>query len=214
MEILLSPVEVRILGSLIEKELTTPQYYPLSLNALTNACNQKSNRDPVMELNDEELSIVLEELRFKKLIWQVSSAGDRVDKYKHNIQAINNFAIQEISILAELFLRGPQTLGELRTHTARFYEFESLDEVEKILQGLIDDPKGPFVQKLPREAGRKENRYAHLLCGEVIIESQPDQGEIQIKTPRLEALEREIAFLKEELVRLKEQFNLFKKQFE
>lgn len=218
MDILLSPVEVRILGALIEKDITTPQYYPLSLNSLTNACNQKSNRDPVMNLDEKTVVRVLEELRYKKLIWQVTTAGGRVSKYKHNISTIDEFSLQEISILCELFLRGPQTLGELRTHTARLSKFDSLEEVEAVLQKLMENEKGPFVQKLPREIGRKENRYAHLFCGEMEVDLSPPLEraaiEVQAENKRIEVLEQEMALLKEELNALKEQFYLFKKQFE
>lgn len=213
---LLNNLEVRILGSLIEKELATPQYYPLTLNALTNAANQKSNRDPVMEIDETSVLRILENLREKKLIWQVSEAGARVVKYKHNITAIYAFTPPEVAILCELFLRGPQTLGELRTHTARFYQFENLEVVEVALQGLIE--KGPFVQKLPREIGRKENRYAHLLCGEVKIESaalvQGTVIEVMAENKRIEALEQEVFSLRQEIGQLKEQFEIFKKQFE
>jgi len=157
-DILLSTLEVRVLGCLIEKEITTPEYYPLSLNALTNACNQKSNRDPVMSIDETTVARLLEDLRYKKLIWKVTTTGGKVAKYKHNISAIHQFSLPEISILCELFLRGPQTLGELRTHTTRFHEFKNLEEVEELLQKLVNAEKGPFVQKLPREIGRKENR--------------------------------------------------------
>jgi uncharacterized protein YceH (UPF0502 family) len=222
MEIQLSPIEVRILGTLIEKEITTPQYYPISLNALTNACNQKSNRDPVMNLDEKTVVRILEELRFNhKLIWQISTAGGRVPKYKHNISIIHEFSQQEVNILCELFLRGPQTLGELRTHTARLCDFENLEEVEEILQNLIDAEQGPFVQKLPREPGRRENRYAHLFCGEVKIDEdmlkpplEPAAIEVQAENKRIEALEHDLSAIKEELAILKEQFFTFKKQFD
>ncbi len=218
MDILLSPIEVRILGALIEKENTTPDYYPLTLNALTNACNQRSNRYPVMRLDEKTIVRVLEELRFKKLTWQVSTAGSRVPKYKHHMSTIDDFSLQEISILCTLFLRGPQTLGELRTHTARLCEFESLEQVEEVLQQLINSEKGPFGQKLPREIGRRENRYAHLFCGEVEIDLNPPLEpaaiEVQAENKRIEALEQDMSNIKEELSALKEQFYLFKKQFE
>lgn len=222
MEIQLSPIDVRILGALIEKEITTPQYYPISLNALTNACNQKSNRDPVMNLDEKTVVRTLEELRFNhKLIWQVSEAGARVPKYKHNISVIHEFSQQEVSILCELFLRGPQTLGELRSRTARLCEFDNLEEVEKVLQDLIDAEQGPFVQKLPREAGRRENRYAHLFCGEIEIDEDKLRPalesaalEVQAENKRIEALEKDISAIKEELAALKEQFHTFKKQFD
>jgi uncharacterized protein YceH (UPF0502 family) len=222
MEIQLTPIEVRILGALIEKEITTPQYYPITLNALTNACNQKSNRYPVMNLDDKTVVRILEELRFDhKLTWRVSEAGARVPKYKHNISVIHEFSPQEVSLLCELFLRGPQTLGELRSHTARLCEFENLEEVEEVLQNLINAEQGPFVQKLPREAGRRENRYAHLFCGEVKVDEdklkpllEPATIEVQAENKRIEALEENLSKMKEELAALKEQFDTFKKQFD
>jgi len=222
MEIQLTPIEVRILGALIEKEITTPQYYPITLNALTNACNQKSNRNPVMNLDDKTVVRILEELRFDhKLTWRVSEAGARVPKYKHNISVIHEFSPQEVSLLCELFLRGPQTLGELRSHTARLCEFENLEEVEEVLQNLINAEQGPFVQKLPREAGRRENRYAHLFCGEIEVDEdklnpalEPAAIEVQAENKRIEALEEDLSKMKEELAALKEQFDKFKKQFD
>ena len=221
MDILLSPIEVRIIGALIEKESTTPEYYPLSLNALTNACNQKSNRDPVMKLDEKTVVRILEDLRFKKFVRQITTAGARVVKYKHDISGLYGFSPQEKSILCELFLRGPQTLGELRTHIVRFCEFENLEELEDLLQKLIDAEKGPFVQKLPREIGRRENRYAHLFCGEVKVDNdklkpllEPAAIEVQAENKRIEALEQDMASIKDELSNLKKEFYLFKKQFE
>ena len=221
MEILLSPVEVRILGALIEKELATPQYYPLSQNSLTNACNQKSNRDPVMALDEESVLNAIKILRKSKLVWRVETMGSRVEKYEHNISEIHEFTQQEIGILCELFLRGPQTVGEIRTRTARFCKFESLDEVEAVLQNLIDDTNiGPFVQKLPREMGRRENRYAHLFSGEVVIDTETNEKvdeytvTAQDELKRIEALELQVPELRAELAALREQFEEFKKQFE
>jgi uncharacterized protein YceH (UPF0502 family) len=175
-----------------------------------------------MNLDEKTVVRTLEELRFNhKLIWQISTAGGRVAKYKHNISVIYDFSPQEIAILCELFLRGPQTLGELRTHTARLCEFENLEEVERLLQKLIDADTGPYVQKLPREAGRRENRYAHLFCGVVEVDDdklkppfEPAAIEVQAENKRIEALEKDISAIKEELRNLKEQFYLFKKQFE
>ncbi len=223
MDILLSSVEVRVLGALIEKELTTPQYYPLSLNSLINACNQKSNRNPIMNLDEETVKWTLDELRFKKLAWKTTAAGDRVSKYKHSISAVYKFTKKEVSILAELFLRGAQTLGELLTHTARFVEFKDLDEVETVVQNFIDTEAGPFVIKLPREIGRRENRYAHLFCGEVEVKvaakkleplQESEIKKLQMENKRLHVLEEEIALLKDELENLREEFIAFKKQFE
>lgn len=221
MDILLSPVEVRVLGVLIEKELTTPQYYPLSQNSLTNACNQKSNRYPVMTLDDDTVLKAINILRKPKLVWRVNTMGNRVCKYEHNISEIHEFTLQEKSILCELFLRGPQTVGELRTRTARLCDFESLEAVEEVLQKLIDDTnKGPFVQKLPREMGRRENRYAHLFSGEVVIDTetqeQVDEYTVtaQDELKRIEALELEVKENKAAIAALREQFEEFKKQFE
>jgi len=220
MDIMLSPIEVRILGSLIEKEITTPDYYPISLNALTNACNQKSNRNPAMSIDEKTVVRKLEGLISKKLVWRVDAALSRVEKYKHNISSIKDFTQQETGLLCELFLRGPQTLGELRTHTARICKFDNLEEVEEVLKTLIDDAEeGPFIQKLPREAGRRERRYAHLLSGEIEVDKLQTSRdtaviEVQAENKRIEALEQEISLLKEELNNLKEQFYLFKKEFE
>ncbi len=220
MDIILSPIQVRILGSLIEKELATPQYYPLSLNALTNACNQKSNRHPVLDLDEAAVVKELGIIRDTKLVWKISTAGSRVPKYEHNIIHIQEFTKKEVSILCELFLRGPQTVGELRTHAARFCEFANLEEVEEVLQNLISAEKGPFVTMLYRQAGRRENRYAHLFCGEVCVDTkdtelfEPVAIQAHDDYKRIEALEHDVTALKEELADLKDQFISFKKQFE
>jgi len=220
LDILLSPIEVRILGALIEKELATPQYYPLSLNSLVNACNQKSNRDPVMSLDEAAVSGALDQLIKKKLAWRVSTTGNRVLKIEHDIKSIRQFTLKEVSLLCELFVRGPQTLGELRTHTARFCKFLSLDEVNDVIQGLIGGDDGAYVQELERELGRREKRYAHLFSGEVVVdtESREKVDTYTINTideaKRVDALEVEVARLNDELDRMKEEFNEFKKQFE
>ncbi len=217
MENILSPIEIRIIGSLIEKEITTPDYYPLTLNALTASCNQKSNRDPVMNLDEKTIVRALEELRFKQLIWQTSSMESRVPKYKHNI-GIFNFTLAEIAVLCELFLRGPQTLGELRVHTERLNKFNDLTEIEEVLDKLMKSEAGPYVVHLPRESGRRERRYAHLFCGEVKVNLNPpmEQAALEVRSEneRIELLENEVTSLRKEINELKEQFNLFKKQFE
>lgn len=223
MNILLNTVEIRVLGSLIEKEITTPEYYPMSLNALTNACNQKSNRDPVMELSENEVHSAIETLRDKRLGWQFSSAGARVPKYEHNLRSLFTFSKDEIAVLCVLLLRGPQTIGELRTRTDRMCSFASLEDVDKTVKSLISREDGPFVVELPRQPGRKESRYMHLFGGEVEIDqnssvenqvTEHPKISISSTSDRISALENEITSLKTELNDLKMQFLDFRKQLE
>lgn len=157
-----TPIEIRILGVLIEKQMTTPDYYPLSLNALILGCNQKSNRDPVMELSESDVLDAMQRLRNDHLVWQVRTAGSRVSKYEHNLKEIAEFSIQETAVLCELMLRGPQTLGELRTRCSRMFEFHGTTEVEHIIGKLMALERGIFVKELPCRPGRKEPRFAHL----------------------------------------------------
>lgn len=213
MDIILDAVEVRVLGSLMEKELATPEYYPLSLNGLVNACNQKTNRFPVMSLEDSEVLAALQSLRAKHVVFQ--SDTSRVAKYWHNYGKENNLVRGEEALLCTLLLRGPQTAGELRSRSERMYAFESLDEVNRYLDNLLDIG---LVARLPLQPGRKEQRYAHLLFGE------PDNLEpvsIGQETAaagrdgdRLEALEKTVARLQEELDLLKNEFLLFRKEFD
>jgi uncharacterized protein len=162
--VLLTEVEVRVLGSLVEKDATTPDYYPLSLNALVNACNQKSNRDPFMILTEDAVRQALASLKEKKLAGPVNSADSRVTKYEQRMQEVFNFSRGENAALCVLMLRGAQTPGELRGRTERIHAFEDLDEVHSALQKLMQrDP--PLVQVLQRQPGTKESRYMHLLCG-------------------------------------------------
>ena len=161
MEIKLDPVETRVLGVLAEKQITTPEYYPLSLNAATNACNQKSNREPVLELSEDEVQRSLDSLRRKELVWQIETSGSRVAKYQHRMAEKWHLERQEIAVLSELFLRGPQTPGELRSRAGRMHPFSELAEVEKVLDYLASREDGPFVVKLERQPGRREARYAH-----------------------------------------------------
>jgi len=220
MDIILNSVEARVLGSLIEKELTTPDYYPLTLNALTNACNQKSNRDPVMGLDEKTVVRGLDSLREKQFVWQVKTAGSRVPKYEHNIRKAAAFSPQEIGVLCVLLLRGPQTVGEMRSRTARLYNFSDLSEVEATLQGLTDREEGPFVVKLPRQTGRKERRYAHLFCGEVAVDEEEETPtetarlEVRAENERITELEQKVAVLQTEMSELKQQFAEFVRQFE
>ncbi len=169
---ILSEVETRVLGSLVEKELTTPDYYPLSLNALLNACNQKSNRDPVMNLNENAVSQALRSLDKEGLAGRADGMDNRVTKFEHRLQEAFNFDRREIAILCELLLRGPQTPGELRSRADRMHPFDDLGQVQSTLQRLAQR-EPPLVKMLPRQPGTKESRYAHLLSGDVQIQA-PD----------------------------------------
>ncbi|HSQ20704.1 MAG TPA: YceH family protein [Blastocatellia bacterium] len=219
MDQILTPAEVRVLGSLIEKEITTPEYYPLTLNALTNACNQISNRDPVVAFDEKTVARALESLREKKLAWMVTGVG-RVPKYEHRFAETLQLAEQEVAVLCVLMLRGPQTVGEIRGRTGRLYEFKELEEVELTLQALMA-AQPTMVLKLPRQPGTKESRYAHLLAGEVQVEDrealprlEPATLEIRKENERLTTLEQELAQVRSELGELKQQFLEFKKQFD
>ncbi len=220
MELELNPVEERVLGCLIEKEMATPEYYPLTLNALVNACNQKNNRYPVMALDEATVESALYSLRTNhQLAVEVSVAGSRVPKYRHNMAAHWNFSPAKIAILCELFIRGPQTPGNLRTHASRLHPIVDSTEAEEILQGLQNHEQGPFVVQLPRENGKRECRWAHLFAGEPqILETQ---GELPLvietvskDTERIEALENEVTKLREELDTLRTAFETFKADFE
>lgn len=218
MNILLNEVECRILGSLLEKEATTPEYYPLSLNALVNACNQKSNRDPVMNLDETAVRQALRSLEGQSLIRSVSPADSRVTKYEHRLQEAFNFYRHEIAIICLLLLRGPQTSGELRSRSERMHSFDDLGAVQSSLQYLMKR-EPPLVKPLPRQPGTKETRYAHLLSGDVVqaepeLKVQAYAPEHSVDGDRVRQLEEEITGLKNELADLKEQFAQFRKQFE
>ncbi|HYL38275.1 MAG TPA: YceH family protein, partial [Bryobacteraceae bacterium] len=209
MELTLDPVEVRVLGALLEKEITTPEYYPLSLNALVNACNQKSNRDPVGHFDEATVEEALACLRDKGLLLTITGAGSRVPKYGHRISEKLNLGRRELAILCELMLRGPQTLGELRSHAERMHRFDDAAELEAVLERQAE-----LVIKLPRRPGEKEARYAHLLSG------PPAEGDAETGPPaplrldRIGALEGEVARLRSDLEDLKRQLAGFQKQFE
>ena len=166
MNIILNPAEARVLGSLVEKDITTPDYYPLSLNALVNACNQKNNREPVTNFDEETVRLALRNLSEKRLAGPASGADSRVTKYEHRLQEVFNFTRPETAILCVLLLRGPQTPGELRGRTERMHRFEDLDEVLSGLQQLMRR-EPPLAKALGRRPGTKEIRYAHLLSGDV-----------------------------------------------
>jgi uncharacterized protein YceH (UPF0502 family) len=212
MDTLLTATEIRVLGSLIEKEMTTPDYYPLTLNSLTTACNQKSNRDPVLELDETDVVKALDTLRFKGMAVQASGEGSRVPKYGHNLEAKLHFEPEQLAILCELFVRGPQTLGELRTRCERMRPFADLAAVEEVLLELME-LESPLVVKLPRQPGRKEQRYAHLFAGAPEI---PEAEEAPPEAARLKvAAENErISKLEEEVAALKAEFETFRQQFE
>jgi uncharacterized protein YceH (UPF0502 family) len=216
---LLTQVEVRVLGSLIEKEITTPEYYPLTLNALTNACNQLSNRDPVVSFDDTTVARALESLREKRLAWMVTGIG-RVPKYEQRFAEEYKLAEQELAVLCVLMLRGPQTVGEIRGRTGRLYEFKELEEVELTLQALMT-AEPPYATKLPRQPGTKESRYAHLLAGAVRIDErevatrlEPATLQVLQENERIAKLEEDLGQVRGELAELKQQFLEFKKQFD
>lgn len=171
MNIRLTPDEARVIGVLMEKEITTPDQYPLSLNALTNACNQKSNRDPLLQLDEVTVRQVVDGLVKRHMVSERTGFGSRVTKYQHRLcnteYAALKFSLQEFAIVCELLLRGPQTPGELRNHADRLCKFGDMSTVESALNSLLDRDDGPFVTRLPREAGRRESRYVHLFSGDV-----------------------------------------------
>jgi uncharacterized protein YceH (UPF0502 family) len=216
MNLLLTEIEVRVLGSLIEKDITTPDYYPLSLNALVNACNQKNNREPVMTLDEGSVSQALATLQEKRLAGPASGADSRVTKYEHRLQEVFNFDRREIAILCVLLLRGPQTPGELRGRTERMYRFEALDDVISTLDRLGQRPP-PLVAMLPRQPGTKESRYMHLFSGDApATEPMPTHvpsSAIQ-NTDRLARLENEVLELRKEIAEMQQQLAIFRKQFE
>ena len=215
---ILTEVEARVLGSLVEKELTTPDYYPLSLNALVNACNQKSNRDPALNLNEDAVSQALRSLEKEGLAGPADGMDNRVSKFEHRLQEAFNFDRREIAILCELLLRGPQTPGELRSRAERIHPFDDLGQVQSTLQRLAQR-EPPLVKMLPRQPGTKEARYAHLLSGDVQIQAPAAAPEIAVThntadSERIARLENELATLQNEVANLKQQLAAFRKQFE
>jgi hypothetical protein len=209
----LTLLQTRVIGCLIEKEKTTPDQYPLSLNALTLACNQKSNRDPVLDLSDAEVQATLDQLSKKHLLREASGYGGRVVKYKHRFCNTEfgelKLSEQELGIICVLFLRGPQTPGELRTRTNRLCSFSDVTEVETVLQAMAERESGALVARLPREPGKRESRYAHLFSGEVEADqspwqpSAPQSQSSRVDEARMSALEAEVAGLRAELSEVK-----------
>jgi uncharacterized protein YceH (UPF0502 family) len=213
---LLSDVEVRVLGSLIEKDITTPDYYPLSLNALVNACNQKNNRDPVMTLDEDGVRAALDSLQAQRLAGPASGADSRVTKYEHRLQEVFNFDRREIAIVCVLLLRGAQTPGELRGRAERMYRFEELEDVHATLDRL-SQREPPLVAVLPRQPGTKESRCMHLLSGNTApAEAIPVRALVRPsgEDNRIASLESEVAELRKEVAEMRQQLAAFRKQFE
>jgi uncharacterized protein YceH (UPF0502 family) len=215
--VILTENEARVLGSLVEKDITTPDYYPMSLNALVNACNQKSNREPVMSLNDEAVRKAIYSLNEKGLAGTASTADSRVPKYEHRMQEAFNFTRRETAVLCVLMLRGPQTPGELRGRTERMHRFEDLTDVQSTLQKLMTREE-PLAKVLPRQPGTKEARYAHLLCGEQPGWDAPapveTRAESSAEGERIARLEEEVTNLQKDIADLKQEFAGFRRQFE
>ena len=220
----LTEIEARVLGSLIEKDITTPDYYPLSLNALVNACNQKNNRDPVMSLDEESVRQALGTLQEKRLAGPASGADSRVTKFEHRLQEVFNFDRREIAVVCVLLLRGPQTPGELRSRTDRMYHFEGLDDVVSTLDRLAQR-EPPLARVLPRQPGTKESRYIHLFSGEPATTDRVETADVaraaapvnvgsNSAADRLSALEEEVARLRQDLSEVQQQLAAFRKQFE
>ena len=221
MATVLNDIETRVLGSLVEKQVTTPEYYPLTLNSLTLACNQKNNRTPVSSYDETTVAQALETLREKNLAYVFYGATSRVPKYKHVLPEVMHLSPPELALICVLLLRGPQTTGELATRAFRLHEFSGLEEVESTLNSLISREPDPLVKRLPRQPGQKETRFAHLLSGEPKIEvfaeaeaSGSTGRRRSADSERFEKLEQEVVTLTMEVRRLQQQFEEFKKQFE
>ena len=206
----LNAEEQRVLGCLIEKSRTTPDYYPMTLNALTAACNQKSSRKPVVDYDEETVVLTLDSLKKKKLISTVTGGGSRVVKYKHNFAIHFPVVPSDLAILCLLLLRGPQTPGEINTNSGRLYEFESIEEVVENLERLSSGEM-LYVVQLPKRAGQKEARYAHLLGGEINIDDEDIFPEEPARR-NVGELEQRLSVVEEELAELKESFNKLMKE--
>ena len=218
----LESIDARVLACLIEKSMTTPEYYPLTLNALTAACNQKSNRQPVMSVGEKDVVPALDRLRDRKLAWSVTLAGSRTPRYRHSLTDVLPMPDTHVAVLCELILRGPQTLGELRTHTARMVTVPDLQTIHTILEELRNHPDGPLVTALPNQPGRRETRYGHLLCGPPeepedptgAMTAEPARQAVIAENDRRVNLESRITALEEEVIRLRARLTAFERQFE
>jgi uncharacterized protein len=218
MPLFLTDIETRVLGSLVEKDITTPDYYPLSLNALVNACNQKNNRDPVMNLDEPAVRDALATLQEKRLAGPAGGADSRVAKFEHRLQEVFNFDRREIAIVCVLLLRGAQTPGELRSRADRMYHFEALDDVVSTLDRLAQR-EPPLVSVLARQPGTKESRYMHLFSGAAPVAlASVSASEPSVSTNsdsnRIAQLEHDVASLKNQLAEIQQQLAVFRKQFE
>ena len=216
MTTILTDIETRVLGSLIEKQVTTPEYYPLTLNALTLACNQKNNRNPVTSYSENQVADAVESLREKNLSYVFYGSTSRVPKYKHVMPEVMHLSHAEVALMCVLMLRGAQTLGELRGNASRLHDFASLEEVETTLNALISRDPEPLVVRIPRQPGQKEGRFAHLLNGEIDVEAlaEPERDAATASPTRRSSLEQKVDELAAEVERLKNQFEQFRKQFE
>jgi uncharacterized protein len=221
MPTILNAVEVRVLGALVEKQVTTPEYYPLTLNALTQACNQKNNRSPVVTFDEGAVTQALESLRSKNLIYLFYGSTSRVPKYKHMMAEVFGLSAKELAVMCVLMLRGYQTVGELRGRTDRLYDFSGLQEVEETLTSLSAKEPDNLVATLPRRVGQKDVRYAHLLSGEpeTDYQSEPEHSDSAginqpSRSDRLSALEQEVELLRAEVDGMRREFEEFRKQFE
>lgn len=217
----LTAAEVRVLGALIEKQITTPDYYPLTLNALTNACNQLTNREPVVAFDEQTVVRAVDGLREKRLATLYAGAESRVAKYKHTLTDALLLTPGEVALLCVLMLRGPQTLGELRPRTERLYKFDTLPEIEAALEALAARQPQPLVAKLPRQPGTKESRYAQLLAGPVERPAAPGEMAPAPAAPppasapdRITQLEQEVADLRRELAEVRQELAAFRRQFD
>ena len=205
---ILTEIEARVVGALIEKQLTTPEYYPLTLNALVAACNQKTNREPVVTFTEETVQKSLDDLREKNVVYVFYGSTSRVPKYKHALDKVCELDAPETAVVCVLLLRGAQTLGELRERTGRLYEFSGLGEVQETLDNLARRDE-LLVTKLERQPGQKEVRFAHLLSGEV-VQPQPQEKSVSVNQTQNER----VAKLEEDLENLRSEFNLFRQSFE
>jgi uncharacterized protein len=208
---LLDPVEARVLGALMEKEITTPEYYPLSLNALVNACNQKSNREPVVDYDEDTVGDAVDRLREKKLSLLITGSG-RVNKFQQRISETLNLGRRESAVLCTLLLRGPQTLGEIKDRSERMFAFADLAETETVLDKLADWPDGALIAKLARQPGQKEARFAHLLCGAPAAESSAAAAAAEPPIGRVAQLEQDLHELRADFDELKRRFEALEGQ--
>lgn len=221
MAFVLTEIEIRVLGSLIEKQLATPEYYPMTLNALVAACNQKTSRDPVVNYNDTQVLGAIDDLRDKNLVYVFYGSTSRTPKYKHMMPEVFELSAGQVALMCVLMLRGAQTLGELRERTGRLYEFSGFAEVEENLNALVANDIQPLVVRLARQPGQKEARLAHLLASEAAISATIERtatfeqtAASPAQTERIARLEAQVETLASELETLKQTFENFKKQFE